>query len=591
MKILVIGGGGREHALIWKISQSPRVEKIYCAPGNAGISGLATCIPIETDDIDGLYEFAVEEAVDLTVVGPEVPLEKGIVDRFEGNGLKIFGVDRQAARLETSKAFAKNIMTKYGIPTARGRSFDVLEEARAYIDEIGPAVVVKADGLAAGKGVFVCATEKQAQDALKQVMIDKVFGEAGKRVVIEERLAGEEVSFLVLTDGETVLPLPCSQDHKTIFDGDQGPNTGGMGAYSPAPVIDEYLHRKIMDTIMLPTVRAMATEGTPFKGVLYAGLMVQDDRIHVLEFNVRFGDPETQPLMMRIKNDIVPVMEAVCNRTLHECSLDIDERAAVCVVMTAGGYPGAYKKGLPISGLANAARMKEIVVFHAGTRAKGKSVLTDGGRVLGVTALGETIAKAIARAYEAVSKISWEGAYYRKDIGGKALRREGLKPQVAIIMGSDSDLPVMQEAAGVLKRFNISYEMAIASAHRTPARAAELAETARQRGIRVIIAGAGMAAHLAGSLAAHTTLPIIGVPIHVPPLNGLDALLSTVQMPPGVPVATMAIGKPGAKNAGLLAVQILAVSDEGLAGKLKDYKQEMSAAVAQKDKQLHEARP
>ena len=591
MKILVIGGGGREHSLVWKISQSPRVDKIFCAPGNAGISGLATCVPIDADDIDGLLEFALEESVDLTIVGPERPLEEGIVDRFEEKGLRIFGPGRQAARLETSKAFAKNIMLKYGIPTARGRSFDVFEEARTFVSETGNDVVIKADGLAAGKGVFVCNTEKQAHDALKQIMKDKSFGEAGNRVVIEERLAGEEISFLAFTDGETVLPLPCSQDHKTVFDGDQGPNTGGMGAYSPAPIVDEYLHRKIMETIMLPTVKAMASEGVRFKGVLYAGLMVDEDRIHVLEFNVRFGDPEAQPLMMRIKSDIVPIMEAVCNENLHEYTLDIDERAAVCVVMTAGGYPGQYKKGLPISGLGNVSRMKEVMTFHSGTRAKGKQIITDGGRVLGVTALGDTVEKAIKRAYAAVAKISWEGVFYRKDIGGKALKRVGVKPRVIIVLGSDSDLPVMQEAAGMLKRFDVSYEITIASAHRTPEKVSALAEKARQRGIRVIIAGAGMAAALAGAVAAHTTLPVIGVPIDASPLNGLDALLSMAQMPPGVPVATVAIGKPGARNAGLLAVQILGVSDETLAAKLADYKKEMVGAVEQKDKQLHEARP
>ena len=591
MKILVIGGGGREHSLVWKISQSPRVEKIFCAPGNAGISGLATCVPIDADDIDGLLEFALEESVDLTVVGPERPLEEGIVDRFEEKGLRIFGPGRQAARLETSKAFAKNIMLKYGIPTARGRTFEVFEEARAFVSDAGSDVVIKADGLAAGKGVFVCSSEKQAHDALKQIMKDKAFGEAGNRVVIEERLAGEEISFLAFTDGETVLPLPCSQDHKTVFDGDQGPNTGGMGAYSPAPIVDEYLHRKIMETIMLPTVKAMASEGVRFKGVLYAGLMVDEDRIHVLEFNVRFGDPEAQPLMMRIKSDIVPIMEAVCNENLHEYSLDIDERAAVCVVMTAGGYPGQYKKGLPISGLGNVSRMKDVVTFHSGTRAKGKQIITDGGRVIGVTALGDTVEKAIKRAYAAVAKISWEGVFYRKDIGGKALKRVGVKPRVIIVLGSDSDLPVMQEAAGMLKRFDVSYEITIASAHRTPEKVSALAEKARQRGIRVIIAGAGMAAALAGAVAAHTTLPVIGVPIDASPLNGLDALLSMAQMPPGVPVATVAIGKPGARNAGLLAVQILGVSDENLAAKLADYKKEMVGAVEQKDKQLHEARP
>lgn len=587
MKVLVVGSGGREHSLIWKIARSPKVNTIYCAPGNAGIASLARCVPIKVEDTDGLLEFALEEAVDLTVVGPEVPLALGLVDRFQAEGLKIFGAPAEAARLETSKAFAKNIMTKYGIPTANGKSFDKFEKAAAYIRENEGEMVVKADGLAAGKGVFVCSSEKQALEALKQIMKDRIFGEAGSRVVIEKRLRGEEVSFLAFTDGETILPLPSSQDHKAAYDGDQGPNTGGMGAYSPAPVVDEYLHQKIMDTVMTATIRALAAEGIRFQGVLYAGLMVDKDSVRVLEFNVRFGDPETLPLMMRLKSDIVPIMEAVCDGTLHEMSLDIDNRPAVCVVMTAGGYPGSYKKGMAISGLKNVNRMKDLMTFHAGTRAKGKQILTDGGRVLGVTALGDTIEKAISRAYAAVSKISWDGVFYRTDIGSKALHKETTFPQVGIIMGSDSDLVVMKEAAGILKKFGVPFEMTIASAHRTPERAAAFAAGARKRGIRVIIAGAGMAAHLAGAMAAQTTLPVIGVPLDASPLNGLDALLSTVQMPPGVPVATVAVGKPGAKNAGMLAVQILAVSDHDLARRLENHKKEMMAEVEQKAEQLN----
>ncbi|ABW67231.1 phosphoribosylamine--glycine ligase [Desulfosudis oleivorans] len=586
MKVLVIGSGGREHALVWKIAQSPKVDKIFCAPGNAGIAPLAASVPIKADDVDGLLEFAAEEQIDLTVVGPEAPLSLGIVDRFEAAGLKVFGAGRDAARLETSKGYAKEILLKYNIPTARGRCFDDYDEALAYLKELGGAVVVKADGLAAGKGVFVCNSEKQAADALRQIMKDRLFGDAGNRVVIEERLEGEEASFIALTDGETVLPMPCSQDHKAVGDGDTGPNTGGMGAYSPAPVVDEYLHRKIMETVMVATVKAMAAEGVRYRGVLYAGLMISGGNVRVLEFNARFGDPEAQPLLMRVKNDIVPVLEAVCENRLHEHTLEIDDRAAVCVVMASGGYPGAYKKGMAISGLSNVNRMKDVVAFHAGTRAKGKKVVTDGGRVLGVTALGKTVEDAIRRAYEAVAKISWEGAYHRNDIGHKALKRLVEKPRVSILMGSDSDLKIMEEAAGVLQKFGVAYEMTVASAHRTPARVEKIVSTARERGIQVFIAGAGMAAHLAGVIASHTTLPVIGVPIDASPLNGLDALLSTVQMPPGVPVATVAVGKAGAKNAGFLAIQIMAVSDETLAAALSAHKKDMAADVEKKAQQL-----
>ncbi len=586
MKVLVIGGGGREHALVWKIAQSPKVKKIYCAPGNAGIAELATCLPIGSEDIGKLVEFGKKEKIDLTVVGPEGPLSEGIVDIFEKEGLKVFGASKKAAEIESSKSFAKTLMNKYKIPTADGRSFTSYKNAESYIRKLGAPIVVKADGLAAGKGVIVCATEKEAIDALKQILVKRAFGDAGKKVVVEECLFGEEASFLAFTDGKTVLPLPSSQDHKPIYDNDEGPNTGGMGAYSPAPIVDKYMHRKIMEEVMIPTVRAMAAEGRRYKGVLYAGLMIDKEQIKVLEFNGRFGDPEAQPLLIRMKNDIVPIMEAVIEERLHECSLEIDDRASVCVVMASGGYPGSYKKGLPISGLEKVRRMKDVVVFHAGTGTKDKDIVATGGRVLGVTALGDSVKKAISRAYLAVSKITWEDVHYRKDIGQKALKRLEMPPAVGIVMGSDSDLKVMEETVAVLKKFGITFEMTIASVHRSPKRAAEFASSARKRGIKVIIAGAGHAAHLAGAMAAYTSLPIIGVPIDSSSLQGLDALLSTVQMPPDIPVATVAIGKPGARNAGILAAQILAISDPGLGKKLEEFKNEMAAQVDQKAKKL-----
>lgn len=582
MKVLVVGGGGREHALVWKISQSPRVKEIFCAPGNAGIESLANCVPIDAEDVDGLLAFAREKQIDLTVIGPEGPLAVGIVDRFEKAGLKVFGASRKAAELESSKSFAKRIMNKYGVPTAQGRTFTKFDQAKAYIKKIGAPIVVKADGLAAGKGVIVCTTVKEALAALKRIMVDKEFGSAGDKAVVEECLVGEEASFIALTDGRTVLPLPSSQDHKPVFDDDKGPNTGGMGAYSPAPVVDKYLHEKIMQQVMLPTVRGMAAEGRPYKGVLYAGLMIVRDQIKVLEFNCRFGDPEAQPLLMRVKNDIVPIMEAVVDEKLDQFSLDIDPRATVCVVMASGGYPGKYKKGIAIKGLEKAARMKDVMVFHAGTGRKNGKVVTSGGRVLGVTALGDGVEKAIDRAYQAVSKISWQGVHFRKDIGRKAQIRLNTAPDVLMVMGSDSDLPVMDGAGAMLKKFGIPFRMTVASAHRSPEKAVALAAKARQQGVKVIIAGAGHAAHLAGVLAAHTTLPVIGVPIDSSCLQGLDALLSTVQMPPGIPVATVSIGKSGAINAAILAVQILAGTDENLAALLDEYKKELKNGVEQK---------
>jgi len=586
MKVLIIGGGGREHALVWKIAQSPKVKKIYCAPGNAGIADLATCLPINSGDINKLLEFAKKEKIDLTIVGPEDPLCNGIVDIFEKQGLKVFGANQKAVEIESSKSFAKDLMNKYGINTAAGKTFTSYKKAEDYIRKTGAPVVVKADGLAAGKGVIVCETVSKAIDALKLIIKKRAFGDAGNKVVVEECLTGEEASFLAFTDGKNLLPLPSSQDHKAIYDNDQGPNTGGMGAYSSAPIIDRYMHKKIMEEVMMPTIQAMASEGRPYKGVLYAGLMIDKDRIKVLEFNARFGDPEAQPLLMRIKNDIVPIMEATIEGTLDKCKLEIDDRATVCVVMASKGYPGSYKKGIPISGLKDIKRMKNVVVFHAGTDKKDKKIVTNGGRVLGVTALGNSVKKAISKAYMAASRITWDGVYYRKDIGQKALKRIEQPPKVGIVMGSDSDYKVMEETVAALKKFDVPFEMTVASAHRSPEKAYEFASSAQKRGLKVIIAGAGHAAHLAGAIAAYTSLPVIGVPIDSSALQGLDSLLSTVQMPPGIPVATVAIGKPGARNAGILAAQILAVSDAGLEKMLDNYKKEMAAKVEEKASKL-----
>jgi phosphoribosylamine--glycine ligase len=425
MKILVVGSGGREHALVWKLRQSPRVTRIFCAPGNAGISGLATCVAISATAIEALADFVEKEGIDLTVVGPEVPLALGIVDYFEDKGLRIFGPRRNAATLEGSKVFMKDLLEKYHIPSAFYAIFTDRDEALRYVEKQVAPLVVKTDGLAAGKGVVVAQTIAEAKAAVDLFMKEKAFGEAGNRVVVEEFLRGEEASFLAFTDGQTVLPLPTSQDHKAIFEGDRGPNTGGMGAYSPAPVVTESLCRQVMETVMLPTVKALAAEGCPYKGVLYAGLMIDQGAVKVLEFNCRFGDPEAQPLLMRLKTDLLEVMEAVIDGRLAEVSLDVDSRPTVCVVMAAGGYPGKYVNGKPIQGLARAGEHRDVVVFHAGTALQGDTVVTNGGRVLGVTAIGDTLQEAITKAYAAAEEIGWEGCYYRKDIGRKALNRKG----------------------------------------------------------------------------------------------------------------------------------------------------------------------
>ncbi|MFP3982795.1 MAG: phosphoribosylamine--glycine ligase [Desulfurivibrionaceae bacterium] len=586
MKVLVVGSGGREHALVWKLSRSTRVDKVFCAPGNGGIAGLASCVDISDQDIPGLCSFAETNGIDLTVVGPEVPLVKGIVDAFSEKGLRIFGPGSKAARLEGSKVFSKELMEKYGIPTGKYLTCKSREEAFAGLKTLGLPVVIKADGLAAGKGVIVAHSESEARSAVDKIMSDREFGEAGRIVVLEEFLRGQEASFIALTDGKTVLPLPSSKDHKAAYDGDQGPNTGGMGAFSPSPLIDEVLERRIIEEVMLPTVRALANEDSPFKGILYAGLMIDEGNPVVLEYNCRLGDPEAQPILMRLQNDLVDIFEAVIDERLDEVVLNIDPRPSVCVVMASGGYPGLYEKGKKISGLDQADRHEDVMVFHAGTSVENNTLVTSGGRVLGVTALGQDLNEAVEKAYEVVDRIHWQGCFYRKDIGRKVPLESKNSPLVGIVMGSDSDLPAMKAAADFLKSMGIPYEITVASAHRTPGRALSYAENARKRGLKVIIAGAGMAAHLAGVLAAHTTLPVIGVPMEAAALKGLDALLSTVQMPPGIPVATMGIGKSGAKNAAILAVQILSLTDSGLEKKLVEFKEDMARQVDEADKNL-----
>jgi phosphoribosylamine--glycine ligase len=423
MKVLVVGGGGREHALCWKIAQSPLVEQIYCAPGNPGIAELAECVNIAADEIETLCEFALAERIDLTVVGPEVPLTMGIVDTFQAAGLEIFGPNKAAAQIEGSKGFSKDLMAKYDIPTADYQSFTEHADAVAYIKEQGAPIVVKADGLAAGKGVIVAMTEEQAIAAVDDIMLDKVFGAAGASVVIEEFMAGEEASFFAFTDGKNILPLASSQDHKRVNDGDEGPNTGGMGAYSPAPVVTDELHDVIVDTVVKPTIAGMAQDGCPYSGILYVGLMIKDGRPRVVEFNARFGDPEAQPLLMRMKSDIVPVLQACARGELRQDAIEWHEKAAVCVVMASGGYPASFEKGLPISGLAAAARIADLMVFHAGTSFKDGQIVNNGGRVLGVTGLGENVRTAIDKAYEGVAAIDWDKVHYRKDIGARALNR------------------------------------------------------------------------------------------------------------------------------------------------------------------------
>lgn len=423
MRVLVVGAGGREHALCWKLTQSPKLTRLYAAPGNPGMAQLAECVPIQGMDFDGLLAFAHRERIDLTVVGPEDPLAAGITDRFEAAGLKVFGPSRLAAEIESSKAFALGLMHQYGIPTADYAAFTDPEKAEAYLLRKKPPIVIKADGLAAGKGVIICPTLEEARQAVHQVMVRRTFGTSGSTVVIMDYLEGEEASILALTDGEDIAVLAPSQDHKRIFDGDRGPNTGGMGTYAPAPVVSDDVLADVLERIVLRALRAMKAEGRTYKGVLYAGIMLTADGPKVFEFNCRLGDPETQVVLPLLEADLLDLFLACCEGRVKEVSVPPAQRAAACVVAASAGYPGDFRKGLPISGLDEVERMQDTVVFHAGTARQGGQTVTNGGRVLGVTALADDLPSAIAGAYEAIGQIHFEGMHYRRDIGYRALKR------------------------------------------------------------------------------------------------------------------------------------------------------------------------
>lgn len=422
MKVLVVGSGGREHALCWSISRSALCDALFCAPGNAGIAEIATCVSIAAEDIAGILRFCREAGIGFVVVGPEGPLVAGLVDRLEEAGIPAFGPSAAAAELEGSKGFMKDLCAKYGIPTAAYGRFRDAAAARAFARGMGAPLVVKADGLAAGKGVVICRDLAEADEAIDRIMADRAFGAAGEEVVVEAFLAGEEASFFALVDGETALPLAAAQDHKAVGEGDTGPNTGGMGAYSPAPILDRAMQARVMETIIAPTVRGMAAEGRPFKGVLFAGLMIDRDGPKLLEFNTRFGDPECQVLMARLKSDLLPALVAAREGRLAEVALEWYAHAALVVVMAAAGYPGGYRKGTVIAGLERAGALDDVVVFHAGTaRAEDGRLIATGGRVLGVTATGATVAEAQRRAYAAVDRIDWPEGFCRRDIGWRAV--------------------------------------------------------------------------------------------------------------------------------------------------------------------------
>jgi len=421
MKVLIIGQGGREHALAWKIKQSPKLKKLYCAPGNGGTAGISENIPIKADDLKGLRDFCKKKKIDLTVVGPEAPLEAGIVDLFQKEGLKIFGPTRSAAQLEASKIFTKELCKEENIPTAYYETFDNAEKAKDFVKLKGAPIVVKADGLAAGKGVIVAKTKGEAIRAIDKILVEKAFGASGDRIMLEDCLEGEEASIIVISDGENMVPLASSQDHKRIFDGDKGPNTGGMGAYSPAPVVTDEIFKGTISKIINPAIEGMKKRGTTVSGVLYAGIMITNDGPKLLEFNVRFGDPETQAILPRLDSDFLELLEAAADGSIKEHTLKWNKKSCVSVVMASGGYPGQYVKGKAIFGIEKAESMKDVLVFHSGTKSP---LVTDGGRVLNVVAFGENIEKAIEKAYKACAVIKFEGAHYRRDIGFRAIGRE-----------------------------------------------------------------------------------------------------------------------------------------------------------------------
>lgn len=590
MKILVVGSGGREHAIAWRLARDEKTcpgetREVYCAPGNAGTVDVAANVDIAASDIEGIVAFAKEKSIELVVVGPEAPLVKGLADALAAENIPVFGPVKAGAMIEGSKAFAKDVMAAAGVPTARAEVFTDAAKAKAALDAFGLPVVIKADGLAAGKGVIIASTREEADATIDDMLVANKFGDAGASVLIEEFLEGEECSILALTDGERVATLPSAQDHKRIGEGDTGLNTGGMGACSPSYVVKGAKDiRKIEETILLPVVRELKKRGITYRGVLYAGLMVKDGEAKVLEFNARFGDPETEAVLPRIGGNFAQLLLDCAQGRLDPGSLAAWGDVAATVILASGGYPGAYEKGKEITGLDEAKKIAT-ALFHCGTREVDGKIVTAGGRVLSVTGSGATIQAALAQAYEAADKIKFEGKYLRRDIAHRALAKI---PRVGIVMGSDSDWPLIAKAAETLKAFGVAYEARVISAHRTPLEAMEYARTAEERGIEVVIAAAGGAAHLAGSLAANTALPVIGIPVAGGALNGLDALYATVQMPSGVPVATVAVGSAGPVNAALLAVQILGGKDPALRAAFREHKAKLHAKVVAADGRLQE---
>ncbi|MGK0289805.1 MAG: phosphoribosylamine--glycine ligase [bacterium] len=588
MNILVVGAGGREHALVWKCKQSPKVDKIFVTPGNGGIETLAG--RWNTTDHDEIISLVKQNSVDLVIIGQDDYLVDGLVDKLEAEGIKVFGPKKYAAQLEGSKSFAKNFMKKYQIPTAGYDVFEDFEDAKQFLDTLQPPYVLKADGLAAGKGVLICENKEDAIAGLQKIMVDKAFGSAGNQVVIEEFLEGEEASFFIFTDGKDFVVMPTLQDHKRQLELDQGPNTGGMGCYSPAPIVTPEVEAQVIKDVVKPAIEGMASEGCPYKGVLYIGLMIDSGYARVVEFNSRFGDPECQPLMMLLDSDMVEIAEAVADENLGELNVQWKKQAAACVILASGGYPNAYAKGHTIQGLEDVESDDTQMVFHAGTNRDQNRYTTNGGRVLGVTTLGDDMPSALKLAYENANQISWKDHQYRRDIGLKGLKRMTSERkgeiQVAIVMGSISDKKIAEKATKIFDQFGIGYKVYVSSAHRTPERTREIISSSIKNGVEVIIAIAGMAAHLPGVIAADAQIPVIGVPVNSGAYAGHDAVLSVVQMPPGIPVATVGVDR--GDNAAILAAQILGLKYPEIQAQHQEYRLEMEQKVIAAQAELDE---
>ncbi len=578
MKVLIVGAGGREHALAWKIKESPRLTSLFVTPGNAGIEDLAPCWGLT--DLKEILARAQSAKIDLVIVGQEDYLVQGITDQLAKVGIACCGPDQYAAQLEGSKAFSKDFMQRNSVPTARYGVFTDYDAAAEFLTTLQPPFVLKASGLAAGKGVLILESLAEAKAGLQSILVDKTFGEAGNQVVIEEFMPGEEASYFIFSDGNSFISMPSLQDHKRQLELDQGPNTGGMGCYGPAPVVTPKVEQRIIKEIVTPTLEGMKQEGHPYRGILYIGLMIDQGAPRVVEYNIRFGDPECQPLMMLLDSDLLLLAQACAQGGLNPKLAQWKPGACATVVLASGGYPGSYEKGLPITGLDQLDLDATHMIFHAGTQKEGLHYITHGGRVLGCTAWGKELPQALEEAYRLARSIHWPQMQYRRDIGVKGLKnrmeQQTTGPLVGIVMGSASDQQIALKAAALLKEFKIDFKIIVASAHRTPKRVHDFIQDCETAGVEVFIAIAGLAAHLPGVIASLTVCPVIGVPVDSN-LGGADALHAIVQMPPGIPVASVGIGR--GDNAALLALQILGAKFPELKRIHQEYRFKLASKV------------